>query len=218
MNIKGWRWRIGKLRSHRGYNDFACSTKEQRNVVNTISHCELKINQQVKIMGRELWLLRHGKSQRDVDMADFDRPLKKRGKQAAQRVGAWMKQHDHIPDIVISSPAKRACDTAQRVCAAIGVSERDVQLEQRLYFQGINEIKTVLAECTAHYRRVLLVGHNPDFEELLIHLVGLGNVPDVDKLLPTAALARLAMPDDWSRLDAGCAQLLSMTYEKALPG
>jgi len=168
-------------------------------------------------MSRELWLLRHGKSDRDVEMVDFDRPLKKRGKQAAQRVGVWMKQQAYIPDRVISSPAKRACDTAKRVYAAIGEEERDIQFDKRLYFQGIDALKTVLAECPAKCRRVLLVGHNPDFEELLINLVGIANVPDGDKLLPTAALARLSMPDDWSKLDAGCAKLASITYAKSLP-
>lgn len=169
-------------------------------------------------MSRELWLLRHGKSQRDVEMVDFDRPLKKRGNQDVQRIGAWMKQQACIPDRVISSPAKRAYDTAKKVYAAIGGDERDIHLDKRLYFQGIESLKTVLAECATQNERVLLVGHNPDFEELLINLAGTANAPDVDKLLPTSALAKLLMPDDWSKLDSGCAKLLSITYVKSLPG
>jgi len=78
-------------------------------------------------------------------------------------------------------------------------------------------LKTVLAECPLEARRVLLVGHNPELEDLLIHLVGAANLPDTDKLLPTAALARLIMPDDWSHLDAGSAKLLSITSAKSLP-
>lgn len=168
-------------------------------------------------MSRELWLLRHGKSLRDVDMIDFDRPLKKRGKQDAQRIGAWMQEQAYVPDAIISSPAKRAHDTAKRVYVAIGGNERDIRLDKRLYFQGIETLKTVLAECAGQCRSVLLVGHNPDFEELLVNLAGSANLPDVDKLLPTAALARLLLPDDWGKLDAGCAQLLSITYAKSLP-
>ncbi|MDP2902159.1 MAG: histidine phosphatase family protein [Methylovulum sp.] len=168
-------------------------------------------------MSRELWLLRHGKSDRELDVIDFDRPLKKRGKKAARRVGVWMKQQAYIPDVVISSPAKRAYDTATLAYSAIGGDERDIRQDKRLYFQGIGLLKMVLAECAGECKRVLLVGHNPDFEALLINLVGAGNVPDEDKLLPTAALARLSMPDDWSKLDAGCAALLSITYAKSLP-
>jgi len=66
-------------------------------------------------------------------------------------------------------------------------------------------------------RRVLLVGHNPELEDLLIHLAGADNLPDTDKLLPTAALARLIMPDNWTHLEAGCAKLLSITNPKSLP-
>jgi phosphohistidine phosphatase len=52
---------------------------------------------------------------------------------------------------------------------------------------------------------------------LLVHLAGADNLPDTDKLLPTAALARLVMPEDWTHLDEGCAKLLSITSAKALP-
>ncbi len=168
-------------------------------------------------MNRELWLLRHGKSDRDVVMDDFDRPLKKRGKQAARRVGAWMKREGLMPAIILSSPANRAISTAALVCAAMGGDKVKVKQDNRLYFQGVAQLKKVLSECPSDAGRVLLVGHNPDLEALLLDLVGESNVPDVDKLLPTAAFARIAMPNEWHSLDAGCARLLSITYAKQLP-
>lgn len=168
-------------------------------------------------MSRELWLLRHGKSDREAQVIDFERPLRKRGKLAAQRVGTWMKQQHLVPDVVLSSPAKRAYDTAKIVCAALGIDESAVHQDKRLYFQGVDLLKTVLSECPEQSGRVLLVGHNPDFEDMLFDLVGALSLPDTDKLLPTAALARLTMPGDWRRLTAGCAQLVSITYAKSLP-
>jgi phosphohistidine phosphatase len=168
-------------------------------------------------MSRELWLLRHGKSDRDVVMDDFDRPLKKRGKRAAQRIGEWLQQQRLIPDWIVSSPAKRAITTAQIVHKAIDVQGLAIQQDKRLYQEGFERLKTVLAECPIEAGRVLLVGHNPELEDLLIHLVGAASLPDTDKLLPTAALARLIMPDDWSHLDAGCAKLVSITSAKSLP-
>lgn len=66
-------------------------------------------------MSRELWLLRHAKAKRGEGLEDFDRALKKRGKKAAQQVGEWLQQQQLIPDLIISSPAKRAIDTATRV-------------------------------------------------------------------------------------------------------
>lgn len=149
-------------------------------------------------------------------MDDFDRPLKKRGKKAAQRMGAWMKQQQLIPDAILSSPAIRAFSTAKIICAAIGVDEESIQQDRRLYFEGFERLKTVLSECSMQSRRVLLVGHNPDLEDLLVYLAD-DSLPDVDKLLPTAALARLRLPDDWLHLNAGCAQLVSITCAKSLP-
>ena len=168
-------------------------------------------------MSRELWLLRHGKSDRDIIMDDCDRPLKKRGKRAAQRIGEWLQQQRLIPDWIVSSPAKRAITTAKIVHKAIAVEALAITQDKRLYQEGFERLKTVLAECPLEAGRVLLVGHNPELEDLLIHLVGAANLPDTDKLLPTAALARLIMPDDWSHLEAGCAKLLSITCAKSLP-
>jgi phosphohistidine phosphatase len=169
-------------------------------------------------MSRELWLLRHGKSDRDhLAMDDFDRPLKKRGKLAARRIGAWLQHQNLIPDRLISSPAKRAITTAKLVHSAIDVETLAIKQDRRLYQEGFEHLKTVLSECPSGAKRVLLVGHNPELEDLLIYLAGAANLPDTDKLLPTAALARLIMPDDWSHLGAGCAKLLSITCAKYLP-
>ena len=169
-------------------------------------------------MTRELCLLRHGKSDRDnLAMDDFDRPLKKRGKLAAQRIGEWIKQENLVPEYLISSPAKRAISTAKIVHKAIAEDALFIKQDKRLYQEGFERLKTVLAECPLDAGRVLLVGHNPELEDLLIYLAGAAKLPDTDKLLPTAALARLQMPDDWSHLDAGCAKLVSITCAKYLP-
>ena len=63
-------------------------------------------------MSRELWLLRHGKSDRDLAVDDFDRPLKKRGKHDLLCLAKWMSNNNLIPDYILSSPANRAFSTA----------------------------------------------------------------------------------------------------------
>jgi phosphohistidine phosphatase len=168
-------------------------------------------------MSRELWLLRHGKSDRNLAVDDFDRPLKKRGKRDAERIGTWLHQLHLIPDWIVSSPAKRAISTAKLVHKAIALEGLVINQDKRLYQEGFERLKTVLAECPLEARRVLLVGHNPELEDLLINLVGAANLPDTDKLLPTATLARLLMPNDWTGLDAGCAKLQSIVCAKSLP-
>ena len=168
-------------------------------------------------MSRELWLLRHGKAERTLTMEDFDRPLKKRGKRAVEGIGEGLHQQHLFPDWIVSSPAKRAIATANIVHKAIAMKGLVVTQDKRLYQEGFERLKAVLAECPSDAGQVLLVGHNPELEDLLIYLVGAAHLPDTDKLLPTAALARLIMPDDWSHLDAGSAKLLSITYAKSLP-
>jgi len=167
-------------------------------------------------MSKELCLLRHGKSDRDLAVDDFDRPLKKRGKAAVQHMSEWMLQQHLLPDYIVSSPAKRAISTADIAHKALGVEGLDVKQDSRMYQSGLEAIKAVLADCPIDAARVLLVGHNPDLEDLLIYLVGASRLPETNKLLPTSALVRLKMPEDWSILEAGCAQLLSITYEKTL--
>lgn len=168
-------------------------------------------------MSRELYLLRHGKSDRTVDVVDFDRPLKKRGKRNAGQVGIWLQQNNVIPDVILSSPAKRAIGTAKRVRAATGLQGIIIQQDMRLYASSVDCLKMVLSKCSQQFSRVLLVGHNPELEDLLMYLVGAKNVPSINKVLPTAALARLAMPDDWTQLPLECAQLVSIIHARSLP-
>jgi len=168
-------------------------------------------------MSRELWLLRHGKSDRDLAVDDFDRPLKKKGKQALERVAYWLMKENLVPDCFLSSPAKRAISTAKIVHKIIASDSLPIIQDKRLYQEGFERLKAVLSECPIENKQVLLVGHNPELEDLLIYLVGTSNLPDTEKLLPTSTLVRLKMPEDWAYLVAGCATLLSITYAKLLP-
>ncbi|MCX7098414.1 MAG: histidine phosphatase family protein [Methylococcales bacterium] len=167
-------------------------------------------------MGRELWLLRHAKAERNLALDDFDRPLKKRGKRAAERLGSWLRQQRLLPDWIVSSPAKRAVATAKAVHKAMAVEGLVIAQDKRLYQEGYECLKAVLAECPVNAKRVMLVGHNPDLEDLLVHLVGVDHLPDTDKLLPTATLVRLMVSVEWVDLGAGCATLLSITNPKSL--
>ncbi len=169
-------------------------------------------------MARELLLLRHGKSDWAVDSDDLHRPLKDRGKRGAQRIGLWLQQHDLLPDHVLSSPAERARVTAEKCCKATALTARDVHLDPRIYLATPDTLLAVLADCPAQARRVMLVGHNPGLEQLLRRLVATPiDTPADGKLLPTATLARLSMPDDWRQLAPGSASLLDLVRARDLP-
>ncbi|HPB75973.1 MAG TPA: histidine phosphatase family protein [Chromatiaceae bacterium] len=163
-------------------------------------------------MPRELLLLRHAKSDWESGfLNDFDRPLAKRGRQDAPAVGEWLSQAGLIPDLVVSSPAARARETALLVCKAMQVKEKKIVWDGDIYESGVNSLLAVLGRCPVKSRAVLLIGHNPGLEELLRFLLGEDvETPADGKLLPTATVARLEMPKDWESLTAGCAKLLEL--------
>lgn len=169
-------------------------------------------------MTRELLLLRHGKSDWSTGVDDFDRPLIDRGKRSAQRVGAWLAQQDMVPDVIVTSPAERALLTAQKACKAMGYGDQGIYMDKRIYAADLDALLEVLADCPADAARIMLVGHNPGLEELLVWLASEAvSVPEDGKLLPTGTLARLQMPADWGALTAGCARLVSITRPATLP-
>ena len=162
-------------------------------------------------MPRTLLVLRHAKSAWDTGAeSDFERPLSKRGKKDAPRMGAWLRREGLVPDLVVSSPARRARQTVKRVCRESGCDAERVVWEPAVYGAGISELLGVLERCPPSAGRVLLVGHNPGLEDVVTFLDAAVQPPPDGKLLPTAAVARLEMPDDWSGLSRGSARLLGV--------
>ena len=166
----------------------------------------------------ELLVLRHGKSDWTTEAKrDFDRPLAKRGRKDARRMGAWLRKRGLRPDLVVSSPAKRAKQTTLRVLEALELDEAVVKWEPRVYEASRTRLLSLLAELPRSARRVLLVGHNPALEELVDHLAAERIPTPKDwKLLPTAALAHFVLPRDWGRLNRGRADLVSLVRPKDL--
>jgi len=170
-------------------------------------------------MPRHLLLLRHAKSDWDAGAAsDFDRPLSKRGKKDALRMGRWMRAENLAPDCVIASPAHRARDTALRVCEELAIPEQDVHFDSRIYEADVPTLLAVLGECPHRCHDVMLVGHNPGIADLLAWLWGANLVlPEDRKLMPTATLARLRMPREWTRLERGSGRAIVLTRPRSLP-
>ncbi len=150
-------------------------------------------------------------------MDDFDRPLAKRGRNDAPKVGAWLYREGLVPDHVVCSPAERARKTAEIVCKTLDYKKKNIVLDAGIYAGAMPELLGVLERCPADAATVLIVGHNPGLEELVRHLAGEDlETPADGKLLPTATVARLEMPDDWRELAPGSAQLVSITRPRSL--
>ena len=144
---------------------------------------------------KTLLILRHGKSSwDDPDLSDHERPLKKRGKRDAPRMGELLKQENLVPDLIISSTAERARRTAELASEASGYRGQ-IQHQAELYHGAPEDFIGVLIDAAGKTDCVMVVGHNPGLEELLTALTG------IDAFLPTAALAQVSLPiANWDEL------------------
>jgi phosphohistidine phosphatase len=162
---------------------------------------------------KQLLLLRHAKSSwGDMNLADHDRPLNKRGKQDAPRMGDLLRYEDIVPDLIVSSTAKRARTTAQIVADAAGY-EGEVVLTRDLYHADASNYLEVARDFGADNQCIMLVGHNPGLENLVDDLAG------SYERMPTAALAFFLLKlDAWADLDEDVdATLQAVWIPKALP-
>ena len=119
---------------------------------------------------RRLILLRHAKSDWP-DVPDLDRPLAKRGRRDAPRIGRWLHEHGYQPDVVVVSDAARTRQTWDLVAPELGESPA-VHFEPRAYAASALTLLYLAQELPARYRTALLIGHNPGLSELATSLAG----------------------------------------------
>jgi phosphohistidine phosphatase len=144
---------------------------------------------------KTLLVLRHAKSSwDDPALGDHERPLNKRGRRDAPRMGELVREYGLIPDVVISSDAVRARRTAEAVAEAARYAG-EILLDPRLYLAWPDDILSLLQRVREKAETVMIVGHNPGLEKLVEQLTG--EWQD----LPTAALAQIGLPlDQWRDL------------------
>jgi phosphohistidine phosphatase len=131
-----------------------------------------------------LYLLRHAHAGNPSAWAgdDADRPLSDKGRRQAERLGSFMAERGLAPDAVVSSPKLRAVETAELFAAPLGVA---VSTDRRLAGPlDVDMLAGVLD--AADGRRIVVVGHDPDFSELAATLAGASYLP-----LKKGALCRL---------------------------
>ena len=144
---------------------------------------------------KTLLVLRHAKSSwNDPALDDHERPLNKRGRRDAPRMGALVREYGLTPDLVISSDAVRARLTAEAVAEASRYAG-EILLDPHLYAAGPADILSLLPTVPENPETVMIVGHNPGLETLVEQLTG------ERQDLPTAALAQIDLAiDQWRDL------------------
>lgn len=149
-----------------------------------------------------LLLLRHAKSSwENSDLADFDRPLNSRGLEAAPLAGNFIYDSKLQTDLILSSPAKRAKQTAVLV-KETGQIPAKIRYDEKIYEASPPALLQILSEQEDKNEKVLLVGHNPGLEELIKTLTG------ESVIMETAALAKIILQiEKWKDISANCGQL-----------
>lgn len=119
-------------------------------------------------MSRQLWLLRHGEAEPHGSRPDPERRLTQRGEEQSRNAGAALVALDAHPMLAFTSPKVRARDTAALACAALGI---DPVVHDAVV--GLDAAEALaLIEAVADGERVLLVGHEPDFSQVVHDLTG----------------------------------------------
>lgn len=162
---------------------------------------------------RKLTLVRHAKSSwGDSALRDIERPLNKRGLRDAPRMAAWLASRIDRPDLVLSSPARRAHATADVMAQAFGIAPADIRIEEWIYYRGASDWLTGLQSLSDDIQSVLLVGHNPTISDLASHLVGSGSM-----FFPTCAVCTLTLPaESWALVGDAPAELIHFGSPKAI--
>ena len=161
---------------------------------------------------KKLTLLRHAKSGWDDPVSrDFDRPLNAKGKRAAYRIGEYLREHDLAFDHVVASPAVRVIETLEHVAEGAGETMAP-SWDKRLYLASAVSLLDVIQESDDSHDSLLLAGHNPGLEDLVLMLVP--DDPDdqardqVEEKFPTASIAEIHFPvDRWEDVRANSGAL-----------
>jgi len=162
---------------------------------------------------RRLTLVRHAKSSwKNAALADVDRPLSGRGKRDAPRMGEYLASRGVLPDIILTSPARRARKTAQLLAAAMPAAV-PILCEAALYPASAESLLERVRALDDTWQHVMLIGHNPGLTDFASQIATAGGAS-----LPTCGVlvADLAV-DSWREAGPGCGRTVLAVAPKQLP-
>jgi phosphohistidine phosphatase len=159
---------------------------------------------------KTLFLIRHAKSSRDdIALPDKDRPLNDRGRRDAPKMGERLAKRDVKPDLILSSPAMRALETAEIIAKKLDYRRNDIVVDERLYAVGADDLLDVIHKLGGKLERVMLFGHNPELTKLAHRLSS--------KIthMPTCAVAEFTFDaKSWSNIGKGKPEKVALDYPK----
>jgi phosphohistidine phosphatase len=146
--------------------------------------------------------MRHAKANwGKSEQADFDRPLDEFGLKAAPFMGNVIYNNNLQPDLIISSPAKRAKQTAVLV-KAVAEIKAEIEYADELYGAKLSDFVEITSSIGDKFNSVLLIGHNPELETFIEKLTGEFHQ------ISTAAIAVIKLNiESWKQVAENCGSL-----------
>lgn len=163
-------------------------------------------------MKRTLILVRHAKSSwDDVALPDAERPLADRGKRDAPMMGKRLAKQGVTPDLILTSPARRALATAEIFANELGYAAQDIVVDDRLYATDAQTLLAVIGGLADGLMCVMLFGHNPELSDLAQCLSG------ESTQLPTCAIAQFTFKArSWASLGDALPLDCALDYPKKM--
>jgi phosphohistidine phosphatase len=160
---------------------------------------------------KKLFLIRHAKSSwSNPHLADIDRPLNKRGKKDAPFMGARLQEMGIQPDLIYTSPARRARKTAQHIARGVGYSVESIVHKKDIYTADINMLLDVVRSAPEDAGTLFVVGHNYVLTDLAEFLTD-----EVLVNVPTAGIVAIHFEgDSWLEVAGGKGELDFFDYPK----
>lgn len=173
---------------------------------------------------KTVYLLRHAKSDwGDPAVKDHDRSLNERGREAAPKVGAYIKAKRYKPDAIFCSTARRTVETCQLVKETVG-GLSNIEFEETLYLAELRHLIERLKCLDDGVKSAMFIGHNPGLEQLAHTLPGPPESAAEEKLhrrmrerFSTCALAVIKLPvKAWREVRPGIGTLCDFVRPKDL--
>ncbi|MDQ0095638.1 SixA phosphatase family protein [Paeniglutamicibacter psychrophenolicus] len=154
---------------------------------------------------KRLVLLRHAKSDYPLGVSDHDRPLAARGNREAPAAGAWLREHDVVPDYIVLSDAQRTRATCAWVISELGEKAPTPYMDSRIYGASSTRLCSIINETPDTVTTLLVIGHQPVLQELAMRLASADSdeeaVYELAMNYPTLGLAVLQTEKPWAEID-----------------
>ena len=129
---------------------------------------------------KHLYLIRHAKSSwKNPGMSDKERPINKRGLKDAPKMGKYLKKNEKKPDLILTSPARRALETAELIADKIDYNIESIISDEEIYEATTIDLLEIVRNLDDSFKSVFLFGHNPAITFLSNYLTDavIDNVP-----------------------------------------